>query len=488
VLNEPDEMTHPRVAGPVMLTVTHSGVAIPAAVAARVEPVLRVPVTEFGCCGPRGHRRRHSAEVFYQPAPGGGLRAAPGLAERAVEHLLRLGVDARLDDRRRYGDRLRPDLGVLGRCRPALLPLLTAAAVRPRGVDVVAGRDELADRVAALCRLFPAAPAMIFDTNAELAEDLRRRLLPLLDGHVFRGSEDFWSAAVRRVVAPLPKLDVTNPDDFGLLIAADARAVCTRGHWPALHRLWPLKAYGFQSAGQVPSDREQLRVEAVFGRPLVPATTQPRVAVHVVVPPRTLPPADGVGLLERKREAIWKNPPRNEFVAAVATAIATNDGPALASFGLARPGCDLRGRGGERPAVAVLVESPEHARHLTEHLSGWRAVRYEPGPSRVGWGGWNSEAPLRDPAGFDRCVLTTMAARRVESLDVDVLVRADGAGSPLRLPGFPAPARQADRPQVLIDLADDFDPAAEADTRARLRAHRTAGWSIGAAPQWVMTD
>lgn len=485
--NNPDDTPPAQVAEGVVLTVTHSRVHIPAAVAARVEPVLRVPVTEFGCGGPRGHRRRYSAEVFYQTAPDGGLRAAPGLAERAVEHLLRLGVDARLDDRRRYGQRQQPDLRALGLCDLDLLPLLSAAAVRPRGFDVVAGRDGLAARVAALCRLFPAARVMIIETNTERAEDLYRRLSPLLDGQVFRGSEDFWPVPVRRVVAPLTKLDVTNPDDIDLLIAADVRAVCTRGHWPALNRLWPLKAYGFRPADQILSDREMLRGEAVFGRMLVSANTHPCVVIHVVIPPRTLPPAGSAGPLERKRESIWTNPRRNAFVAAVARAVAANDGPALAPFGLDRPGCNLRGRGGERTTVAILVESPEHARHLTEHLGGWRAVRHEPRPRRGGWGGWDPTTPLSDPAGFNRCVLTTMAARRIESLDVDVLVRADGAGSPLRLPGFPA-ARETDRPQVLIDLADDFDPVAEEDARARLRAYRTAGWSIGAAPQWVMAD
>jgi hypothetical protein len=114
-------------------------------------------------------------------------------------------------------------------------------------------------------------------------------------------------------------------------------------------------------------------------------------------------------------------------------------------------------------------------------------VQYEPRAAGGGWGGWDPAAPLDDPAGFDRCVLTTTAARRVGALGADVLVRADGAGAPLRLPGFPA-AGAADRPQVVIDLADDFDPAAEADTRARLRAYRTAGWTIGVAPRWATAD
>jgi hypothetical protein len=138
--------------------------------------------------------------------------------------------------------------------------------------------------------------------------------------------------------------------------------------------------------------------------------------------------------------------------------------------------------------VAVLVESPEHARTLAGRLAGWRVVRHDPRPWRGGWGGWDPAAPLRDPAGFDGCALTTLAARRAEALDVDVLVRADGGVSPLRLPGFPAPGLEPYRSPVLVDVADDADAAAEEVTLNRVRAYQASGWTIEAAPWWATAD
>jgi hypothetical protein len=81
-----------------------------------------------------------------------------------------------------------------------------------------------------------------------------------------------------------------------------------------------------------------------------------------------------------------------------------------------------------------------------------------------------------------------LAARQIESLGVDVLVRADGAGSPLRLPGFPALDREPGRAQALVNFAEDFDEAAVEDTRSRLRAYEEAGWQIGAAPRLATAD
>jgi hypothetical protein len=280
---------------------------------------------------------------------------------------------------------------------------------------------------------------------------------------------------------------MVSPDDFGVLIAADALAATARGNWPSLARQWALKAYAFTATDRLPSDRQRLRVEGVFGPPLVPAHDRRLVAAHLAIVP-WVPAAPGGAGLERKRARLWGCAVRNRHVATLAAAVRAGDESALVGLGMARLANDLAGFLPEGPRVAVLVEGPEHGRTLVALLPGWRLVGHESRPRRGGWGGYDPAAPLRDPARFDMCVVTTLAARRIESLDVDVLVRADGAGSPLRLPGFPAPDRESDRAQALVDFADDFDDAAAGDTRSRLRAYRDAGWRIDAAPPWAAAD
>lgn len=482
--NDPDK-TESGLGDTVVLTVTHGGVTIPKTVSAEVAPLLRVTVAKFGPGRPRGHTCRLDAEEFYIACADGGLRAPVGLTERVAAHLRQRGLDPVINDCRRYSDRQQPDLSVLAQSRPCLL--LHTAAERPRGIDCILRRDELADRVAALCHLFPRARIAIIETNNAKAEDLYRRLVRPLCSQVLLGREDFWGATVRRVVLTAHRASMLIPDDWDVLIAADAIAVTARGNWPALNHLWGLRGYGFLPANQLLSEREWLRVEAVFGTALVPAARAPGAVAHMAIPPWTPSPPEGISPLERKRLAVWSNTTRNRFISAVAMAITSSDERALATFGLHTLGDDLLTRGRERSMVAILVESPEHGRRLVEHLPGWQLVQHQPRPQRGGWDGWNPIAPLRDPNGFDRSVLTTMAARRIETLDVDVLIRADGSASPLRLPCFPASDRALKRQQILLDIADDFDPVAEADTRERVRDYRSAGWRVVATPQWTET-
>jgi len=275
-----------------------------------------------------------------------------------------------------------------------------------------------------------------------------------------------------------PKVSCLLADDWDVLVAADALAATARGNWNTLARLGRLRAYGFLPANQTHTERERLRVEAVFGTPLVPAKLPPRATVHFAIPPWMPSPPEGISALARKRTAIWENTTRNGYLAAVALAASAHDDLMLTDLGFG----NLGGRLGRTPPggvrVAILVESPAHARHLLPTLGGWRLIVDEPRPWRGGWGGHNPTAPLRDPEGWNRCILTTMAARRVDRLDVDVLIRADGAGSPLRIPGFPDRDGDRDHHQILIDLADDFDAVAKVNTKSRIRGYLELGWDI----------
>src|SRR3954451_25174959 len=87
--------------------------------------------------------------------------------------------------------------------------------------------------------------------------------------------------------------------------------------------------------------------------------------------------------LGRKRTLYWHNRVRNEYVAAVAKAVVEGERAALRQVG-------LRNRDGrllkdvDRTKIAVLVETPEHARKLIPLLPGWKALDLVPGGAAGG--------------------------------------------------------------------------------------------------------
>jgi hypothetical protein len=278
-----------------------------------------------------------------------------------------------------------------------------------------------------------------------------------------------------------------------VLLVADAEQIATEAGAAALLESRAPRAYAFLRSGQRLDTLKRLCLRLLFG-PILWQEARPegpRAAVRVafVQPdvgglPRTKTP------LERKRLHVWHADRRNDFLAALADALARRDRARLGAHGLF---LGAEGDGffaGPAPAVTVLVEAPEHGRELAERLPGWalwdavprqgQAAQRAVGPFAVG--------PLH------RVILTLVEASRLRdndgkcSLDTDVLVRADGTGWPLGLEGLPPRTSQADREVLLVDLADDQDEEARAATRRRLRGYRRRGWDVQGAPAWLRQE
>jgi hypothetical protein len=175
------------------------------------------------------------------------------------------------------------------------------------------------------------------------------------------------------------------------------------------------------------------------------------------------------GALARKR-ALWSAAARNRFVADAAVAIAVRDEAAIYRLGLFETMSVL----GEnfRPRVAVLVESPEHGRILRRLLPGWPLVT----------------AGSPDTALQTNVIVTLVAAAKRQSLDADVLVRADGGPGPLGLNSFP-PRRVFPGSTVLVvDFADDFDALARRNTGSRVEWYESNGWLVAGRPNGIRSS
>jgi hypothetical protein len=196
----------------------------------------------------------------------------------------------------------------------------------------------------------------------------------------------------------------------------------------------------------------------------------------IVVEAPWSPAVTAATALDHKRQAVWHNRVRNEFIATLAGGLTGGEDRVLFEHGLLHPDAILptAGEGGRR--VVILVESTEHGRQLTRLLPGWPLYSSP-----------TASAGSRPPdAGLPRrCVLTLVAANGPHSVDVDVLVRAGGGEGALELPGYPPPATEARSEVVVIDLADGGDDKAEADTRSRLRGYPRDGWRVDGPRRWL---
>jgi hypothetical protein len=192
--------------------------------------------------------------------------------------------------------------------------------------------------------------------------------------------------------------------------------------------------------------------------------------------PSITPPRDP---LKRKR-CYWQNGWRNTAIAAVATAFVAGDRATLLNHGLYAAKHLLRPADARPVRVAILAESPEHARVLVNLLEDWQLLHLGVSGVRPGSGGC---APGRDEAyqdGVDRAVVTFKRAQCLDRFEVDVLIRVDGSVWPLNLPGFP-PARRTDD-VFLIDFADFDDALALYSNERRRREYSGRGWLTTCVP------
>jgi hypothetical protein len=167
---------------------------------------------------------------------------------------------------------------------------------------------------------------------------------------------------------------------------------------------------------------------------------------------RARTPADALG---RKRALYWRNGPRNDFLAAVARAVVAGRRTTPP-----RPVYPESWPMPRKPAVAVVVESPEHGRELLRRLPGWRL--------RAAAGCTYPEAA---ESGNGVGIVATESYLAESGASAHVLVRATGTGGPLDLRGLTAPTGEGLR---VLDFEDDFDDVADGWARQRVEHYTRA--------------
>jgi hypothetical protein len=213
----------------------------------------------------------------------------------------------------------------------------------------------------------------------------------------------------------------------------------------------------------------RINLEMIAG-PVISALPKPGAAVTVIMVPvlSSATVAAGNSPLERKRTLYWHNADRNETIAALAQNIGKGEWSALRRYGIRK--CDIVAVAPERPrGIAVLVESTEHATELMSLLSGWTLQALT--PSTPG------EVENNNAISPRRIVTTSYAARH--GIDANIIIRATGTESPLRVRQFRATDnRQGSREVLVIDVADSVDNRAEQETRRRQEYYLKSGMTV----------
>ncbi|MBA4105994.1 MAG: hypothetical protein C0485_09565 [Pirellula sp.] len=211
---------------------------------------------------------------------------------------------------------------------------------------------------------------------------------------------------------------------------------------------------------------DQVAVEAMYGPCLfdaeMPASLLP---IHVaIMPASSYPASDEQSAYSRKQSNFWTNQNRNRRIAHLATRLQRRETTCLQAAGI-----DDLATAIPQPAdsqslrVAIIVESPEHAREMSSQLPGWRVT-----DRTTASGSFGIEADGD---------IVTLPAAHAAGLTAEVVINASGAGDRW-IDACGGMSWHSGSMQLVVDFADDFDDAARDDVASRADDYRSRGWTV----------
>ena len=215
------------------------------------------------------------------------------------------------------------------------------------------------------------------------------------------------------------------------------------------------RIYAFVRRTDHPDRFTQLRLEQLAGPVIVRCRpSRKRVRVVTLDVPDIGIPSHLMTELERKHAWYWTNPVRNKAVAAVALGLQRDDPKFLQKVGLKTVAKKTVRK------VAILVECPLHGRELAKFLPDWAILTLHTTEKETTEG-----------------VIVTESYAAKNTLNTDILVRANGTGWPMRVKEFPPPHTEGS-PEVLVDFRDGFSTDTARLARQRENQYRRQGMEM----------
>ena len=186
-----------------------------------------------------------------------------------------------------------------------------------------------------------------------------------------------------------------------------------------------------------------------------------------VLPTRGTRPNETADAFEQKKQFYWHNARRNRRIADVAKKLMSAKRKTVRALVGGNDCLVETVTTAAKTGVAILVETPVHARELATLLPGW-----------VVWTANELEVAQPEPG----CgVVATERAARETVISLEVLIRA--TGTRWALPDIAWPWSEYAKSGVLIDFADGFYPLAQKQAAARIESYEQSGMTVYSAAQ-----
>jgi superfamily II DNA or RNA helicase len=336
-----------------------------------------------------------------------------------------------------------------------------------------------------LARVYPKAQIVITVPYADVAKaifaDLETQLWSQI-GFVGGGSNK-----VKRITVAVSKSLHKCPAEANLVLADECHALLTDNYIEKLNRFYRAKLFGFTASPTGRSDKADRFAEAIFGPIIAEVGYQEGVSAGSIVQleVRMYRITDGPDLSwsEDKtyvdRHGLWQNKIRNNVIAQVVRGLEEEFGP--------------------DEQILIMVDTFEHAYTLGQLLPEFSIVTGVPPAGRIAKlkkaGILRPDQEICTPKmreefrrqfesnTLKRVISNKVWRQGVDFKDLAVLIRADGAASPIdscQIPGRLSRLGTTGEKckGVLVDFIDAFTSNLQGRSMCRLRSYRNRGWDI----------
>lgn len=251
-----------------------------------------------------------------------------------------------------------------------------------------------------------------------------------------------------------------------------------------LDNLRGCRIFGFTATPKGRSDKSDMLIEAVFGRKLVEFDYDDAMVAGNVSPievqmwsvPGQIESSKsryGNAMTQNKRRFYWNNPTRNLLIKAIADTVPEDE------------------------QLLIMVDTVEHLIRLGALLPGYALVcgdghdlakeaarlkldisRNRLGDTKQAYVGLSTEFSAGT---LTRVVATYRWKQAVDFPKLSVLIRADGAKSPIistQVPGRLSRLSPDKSKGILVDFCDEFNPSARRKSLDRMKSYKQNGWTI----------
>lgn len=326
------------------------------------------------------------------------------------------------------------------------------------------------DAIASLVQASPQDNTLIVAKSQAAAEQIAKWLRPRCRQHVSTGPKVPWNLRPLVHADSLSGLD-RSAHDWPTLVFADVESARSTTGMQLAASMSDSRIYAVRTPDQKLDWEDTLRLRITCGPEIYRIDGKPftgtKVTVLLIRALRSRKKLLSCPL-KNKRRQWWRNAKLNQQIASLAESFSNMDLPALHALGIPLQTIDKqRTKTGERPRVAILVESSEHARVLRRVLPGW--------PIRDGRR-LTSRAYPTLPLDHQR-VIVTHARALAAGLAADLVIRADGTGVDWRDDFGPHYGFNGGT-MLIVDLQGAFDRLSRRRSASRLDDYRSRGWEV----------